>query len=78
MHLCESGDRPDGDAAERRVASVIDALRDACTALDEMWRDAVSGEDGARLVGLGDASYGVHLALVALEDSEAELRAHAS
>ncbi len=70
--------RDHGETQDRRVATVIRALRDASTALDEMWRDAVEGGGTARLLELGDASYGVHLALVALEDGEADLRARAS
>jgi hypothetical protein len=78
MYVYNAGPRHGEDTEDRRLASVIGALREASAALDDMWREAVGGEHRARLVELGDASYGVHLALVALEDGEADLRARAS
>ena len=61
-----------------RLASLVGTLREASMALDEMWRAAVAGDGAGRLVELGDASYGVHLALVALEDGEADRRTRAT
>ena len=57
-----------------RLALLIATLRTASQALDEMWREAISGGDASRLIELGDASYGLHLALVALDDAESERR----
>jgi len=60
---------------EKGLASIATTLREVSHALDAMWRDAVASGDGDRLVELGDASYGLHLALVALDDAAAERRA---
>jgi len=57
------------------LAALAATLRQASRTLDALWRDAIDGHDGARLVALGDASHGLHLALIALEDGEADQRA---
>jgi hypothetical protein len=77
MQACGTEARPGADARDRRLASLVGTLREASIALDEMWRDAVAGDDASRLVELGDASYGVHLALVALEDGQSDRRTSA-
>ncbi len=59
---------------EECLASIATTLRQLSDALDRLWRDAVVTGDAERLVELGDASYGLHLALVALEDGAAERR----
>ena len=75
MHTCDIPLRQEGGPEERRLAGLIGALREASRSLDEMWRKAVAGESADLLVELGDASHGLHIALVALEDGEAEWRA---
>ena len=77
MGTCGTVARPGPEIGDRRLATLVDALREASIALDEMWRAAVDGNDAGRLVELGDASYGVHLALVALEDGETDRRSRA-
>jgi hypothetical protein len=66
--------RRERESRDGRLATLVGTLRQASVDLDEMWRDAVTGADATRLVELGDASYGLHLALIALEDGEADLR----
>ena len=60
---------------EECLASIATTLRQVSEALDTLWRDAVVTGDAERLVELGDASYGLHLAIVALDDGAAERRA---
>jgi hypothetical protein len=74
MGTCGTKVRPGPEIGDLRLATLVHALREASIALDEMWRAAVEGNDAGRLVELGDASYGVHLALVALEDGAADRR----
>ncbi|HZQ58802.1 MAG TPA: hypothetical protein VFA84_12230 [Acidimicrobiales bacterium] len=57
-----------------RVSSLLATLREATCTVDAMWREAVEHRDAGRLVEFGDASHGLHLALVALDDGEAERR----
>jgi hypothetical protein len=76
MQTCASELRP--EAGDRRLATLVGTLREASVTLDAMWRAAVDRGDAGRLVELGDASYGLHLALVALEDGEADRRAYVS
>jgi hypothetical protein len=58
-----------------RVSSLLASLREATCTVDAMWREAVEHRDAGRLVEFGDASHGLHLALIALEDGEADQRA---
>ncbi len=71
----EMTDTPFGAGGrDDRLAPLVATLRTASQALDEMWREAISGGDASQLIELGDASYGLHLALVALDDAESERR----
>lgn len=76
MHTMGNGN---GTAAEAEtgacLAGVAATLRQVSRTLDALWRDAVDRHDATRLVALGDASHGLHLALVALDDGEADRRA---
>ena len=74
MPGCDTRHLSDAETRDQRVTSLVVALREASRTLDEMWREAVTG-NADRLVELGDASYGLHIALVALEDGEADRRA---
>jgi hypothetical protein len=74
MQATRTTDRFEAEMHER-VASLLVTLRQATRTVDALWRDAVEHRDATRLVELGDASHGLHLALVALDDGEADLRA---
>ena len=73
MEASETG-LHDSGLRDRRLAGLIGALREASSAVDQMWRDAITGVGADVLVELGDASHGLHIALVALEDAETERR----
>ena len=52
---------------------VVGMLQQAARTIDRMWRDAqMEGEHGAA-VALGEASLGVHRALIALQSTDAEV-----
>lgn len=54
-----------GGEAERD--GVLGLLQQAARAIDEMWRAAQSDGQNPAAVALGEASYGVHRALIALQ-----------
>jgi hypothetical protein len=74
MQAMRTADRFEVEMHER-VASLLVTLREATTKVDALWRDAIEHRDATRLVEFGDASHGLHLALVALDDGEADRRA---
>jgi hypothetical protein len=45
---------------------VVELLRQASTALDRIWRQAMSIGAGDTVIRLGEASHGVHRAIIAL------------
>lgn len=48
------------------IPSVVAVLRQAAVALDAMWRESLLASGGETAVRLGEASHGVHRALIAL------------
>ena len=50
------------------VAELIRSLRKVSGALDRLWHQALSGASGDLAMRLGDASQGVHRALIALRE----------
>jgi hypothetical protein len=61
-------------AGERAEECVMSLLQRAARTIDAMWRSAqVDGSDTAA-VALGEASHGVHRALIALQAEPASLR----
>jgi len=73
MYATHAGCGAEAEMRER-VSSLLATLREATCTVDAMWREAVEHRDAGRLVEFGDASHGLHLALVALDDGEAERR----
>ena len=57
--------------AADEVTNLVGVLREASVVLDALWRDALTGSDGESAIRLGEASHGVHRALIALSNFEA-------
>lgn len=47
--------------------SVVGLLEQAARAIDQMWRSAQADRSSPATVALGEASHGIHRALIALE-----------
>ena len=60
----------DGDVGWRPAAnsgaSLLVMLREASRAVDALWRDALAGGQADTAVRFGEASHGLHRALIAL------------
>ena len=54
-----------GGESERE--GVLSLLQQAARTIDDMWRTAQTDADNSASVALGEASYGVHRALIALQ-----------
>ena len=52
--------------AENSGASLLGMLREASRAVDALWRDALAGGQADTAVRFGEASHGLHRALIAL------------
>ena len=60
---------PDG-GVDRNVTEVVGLLRKAAAALDQMWHEALLSAAPHTVMSLGEASHGVHRALIALNQAD--------
>ncbi len=51
---------------DENMFEIIGLLRQASAALDTIWREAMTTTAGESVIRLGEASHGVHRALIAL------------
>jgi hypothetical protein len=65
--------RTGNPSASDDLAELIGSLRTVSGALDRLWRQALSSASGDLAIRLGDASQGVHRALIALRDDSGRL-----
>lgn len=56
--------------ADGNVTEVVGLLREAVTALDQMWHEALLSASPHAVMELGDASHSVHRALIALSQPD--------
>jgi len=54
---------------DANVTEVVSLLRKAVAALDQMWHEALLSGSPHAAMGLGEASHGVHRALIALDEA---------
>jgi len=59
--------RSEGPSEPEDLAELIVVLRRASAALDRLWNQSLAGASGDLAIRLGDASQGVHRALIALK-----------
>jgi len=64
------------DAAGEDVGELIGVLRRVSRSLDRLWSQALTNAQGDVAMRLGDASQGVHRALVALREDTGGLPPH--
>jgi hypothetical protein len=56
--------------ADGSVTEIVGLLRQAATALDRMWHDALLGAAPNAVISLGEASHSAHRALLALSQPD--------